>query len=87
MKRGRFLESQVLKQVEKINKIKINECGLKLNSTYPIMGASPDGESSVYSIEIKCPTSEKAIGRYVSAGNKVTAKYMTQVQLQMHFSK
>lgn len=86
MKRGRFLESNVLREVEKINKIKINKCGLKLNSTHPIMGASPDGESSAYSIEIKCPTSEKAMGRYVSSGNKVTAKYMAQVQLQMHFS-
>ncbi|CAG9793094.1 unnamed protein product [Diatraea saccharalis] len=85
MKRGRLLESQVLKEVEKICKIKINKCGLKLNSEYPIMGASPDGESSVYSIEIKCP-SEKAMGRYVSSGNSVTAKYMAQVQLQMHFS-
>ncbi|CAG9793254.1 unnamed protein product [Diatraea saccharalis] len=53
MKRGRLLESQVLKEVEKICKIKINKCGLKLNTEYPIMGASPDGESSVYSIEIK----------------------------------
>lgn len=32
MKRGRFLENQVLKEVEKINNIKINKCGLKLNS-------------------------------------------------------
>ncbi|CAG9792694.1 unnamed protein product [Diatraea saccharalis] len=86
MKRGRLLESQVLKEVEKICKIQINKCGLKLNSEYPIMGASPDGESSVYSIEIKCPTSEKAMGQYVSLGNSVTAKYMAQVQLQMHFS-
>lgn len=86
MKRGRFLESQVLKEVEKVNKIKINKCGLMFNSTYPIMGASPDGESSVYSIEIKCPTSEKAMGRYISSENKVTAKYNAQVQLQMHFS-
>lgn len=86
MKRGRLLESSVLKEVEKIYKIRINKCGLKLNSAYPIMGASPDGESSVYSIEIKCPTSGKATRRYISSGNKVTAKYMAQVQLQMHFS-
>ncbi|XP_060807339.1 uncharacterized protein LOC132903320 isoform X2 [Amyelois transitella] len=86
MKRGRLLESQVLKEVEKKCNIKIDKCGLKLSSTYPIMGASPDGESSVYSIEIKCPTSVKAMGRYISSENKVTAKYMAQVQLQMHFS-
>ncbi|CAG4938604.1 unnamed protein product [Colias eurytheme] len=86
MKRGRLLESQVLNEVEKIRKIKISKCGLKLNSTHPIMGASPDGENSVYSIEIKCPTSEKAMERYVSSRNNVTAKYMAQVQLQMHFS-
>lgn len=85
MKRGRFLENQVLKEVEKINNIKINKCGLKLNSSYPIMGASPDGESYDYSIEVKCPKSAKAMGRYLTSGNKVTAKYMAQVQLQMHF--
>ncbi|KAB0804975.1 hypothetical protein PPYR_01945, partial [Photinus pyralis] len=39
MKRGRYLESQILKEVEKINK-----CGLQLNAAFPIMGASPDGE-------------------------------------------
>lgn len=71
MKRGRLLESQVLKEVEKIRKIKISKCGLNIISTNPIIGASPDGENSVYSIEIKYPTSEKAMGRYVSSGNKV----------------
>lgn len=86
MKRGRFLESQILKEVEKKRKIKISKSGLKLNSAYPIMGASPDGESSMYSIEIKCPTSKKAMSRYINQTSEVTSKYMAQVQLQMHFS-
>ncbi|XP_050499957.1 uncharacterized protein LOC114338476 isoform X1 [Diabrotica virgifera virgifera] len=86
MQRGRSLESHVLKQVEKINGIKINKCRLKLSGTYPIMGASPDGETTTLSIEVKCPTSKKAMERYIGPGNKVAAKYMTQVQLQMYFS-
>ncbi|XP_035435718.1 uncharacterized protein LOC118266384 [Spodoptera frugiperda] len=85
MKRGRFLESQVLKEVEKIKQIKINKCGLKLNAAHPIMGASPDGESTVYSIEIKCPASEKALNRYIDSNSEVAPKYMAQLQLQMHF--
>lgn len=86
MKRGRLLESQVVKEVEKIKQIKINKCGLKLNAAYPTMGASPDGESTLYSIEIKCPMAAKALSRYITAKNEVAPKYMAQLQLQMHFS-
>lgn len=67
-------------------KIKINKCGIILNPNYPIIGASPDGETVEYTIEVKCPSSDKAMTRYVTKENKVSSKYMAQVQLQMHFS-
>ncbi|KAL0811978.1 hypothetical protein ABMA28_009376 [Loxostege sticticalis] len=86
VKRGRQLENEVIKEVEKKRKIKIKRCGLKLNPNYPVMGVSPDGESDDYSIEIKCPSTEKAMTQYIKSGNRVSPKCMAQVQLQMHFS-
>lgn len=85
MKRGRQLENQVLKEVEKILGVKLRKCGLKLNALYPLMGASPDGECNDFVVEIKCPTSEKALRRYITTTNTITAKFLAQVQLQMHF--
>ncbi|XP_075986122.1 uncharacterized protein LOC142983144 [Anticarsia gemmatalis] len=85
MKRGRQLESEVIKVVEKMKKIKINKCGIILSPLYPIMGASPDGETDNYSIEIKCPSSEKSVSLYLK-NNEISAKCMAQVQLQMHFA-
>lgn len=87
MKRGRLLEAAVIKEVEKQMKIKIKSCGLLLSPEYPVIGASPDGESQQFSIEIKCPSSEKTVANYVTNKNKITEKYNAQVQLQMHFSK
>lgn len=85
MKRDRFLESEwKWKKVEQLRKIKIKKCGLKLSSEYPIVGASPDGLTEDYVIEVKCPLSEKAMSRYIKE-NKVSLKYKAQVQLQMHF--
>ncbi|KAF9808195.1 hypothetical protein SFRURICE_017347 [Spodoptera frugiperda] len=86
MKRGRELESEVIKVVQKIKKIKIKKCGIILSPLYPIMGASPDGETDDYSIEIKCPSSEKSVCQYIK-NNEVSAKCMAQVQLQMHLSQ
>lgn len=85
MKRGRLLESEVIKVVEKMKKIKINKCGIILSPLNPIMGASPDGETTDYSIEIKCPSSEKSVRQYIK-NDKISAKCIAQVQLQMHFS-
>ncbi|XP_026741056.1 uncharacterized protein LOC113503360 [Trichoplusia ni] len=86
MKRGRMLESEVKLEVEKNKKIKINKCGIILDPLHPIMGASPDGETADYSIEIKCPSSEKSMNQYIGKNNTIAVKFMAQVQLQMHFS-
>jgi hypothetical protein len=85
MNRGRLLESEVIKVVKQNKKINIKKCGIILNPLYPIMGASPDGESADYSIEIKCPSSQKSMS-YIGKNNKISAKCMAQVQLQTHFS-
>lgn len=86
MARGRILEKQIIMEVSKLKNIKIKRCGLYLHPNYPIMGASPDGENEMFSIEIKCPASQAALSRYITAENKVAPKFLAQVQLQMHFS-
>lgn len=48
--------------------IKINQVGLLLNREYVFCGASPDGVSTEYCIEVKCPSSEKNITNYVDKG-------------------
>ncbi|XP_030749227.1 uncharacterized protein LOC115877209 [Sitophilus oryzae] len=54
IKRGLLLESEVIFQMEKQRNIKINSRGFVLNGDYPFLGASPDGISSDYYIEVKC---------------------------------
>ncbi len=48
------------------------------------MEASPDGICDDYVMEIKCPTSEKAVTKYIKNGH-VTDKYNSQIQMQMFF--
>uniref|UniRef100_A0A8D9F294 YqaJ viral recombinase domain-containing protein n=1 Tax=Cacopsylla melanoneura TaxID=428564 RepID=A0A8D9F294_9HEMI len=85
MERGRILEKSVLQVVEKQLKIKIEQCGLILNSDWPILGASPDGLNETHAFEVKCPMSIKTVTNYVKNGN-VTPKYLYQIQIQMYFS-
>lgn len=65
----RVLENEVFMRLAEWRKIKIIK-RLKLNTDYPVMDASP--ESEVYSIEIKCPVSEKVLSRYISPGIRLT---------------
>lgn len=80
--RGQNLESLVLDQVENIKKIKIKKAGLFLNKKFPIFGASPDGITDIYCVEVKCPTKEKTSLLYVNDG-VVQKKFLYQLQLQM----
>ncbi|XP_026736708.1 uncharacterized protein LOC113500198 [Trichoplusia ni] len=82
MKRGRMLEDEVRKSVEKKLNKKINKCGLVLNSTYPMIAGSPDGIFEDGIIEIKCPNTIKTYKTYIKNGEP-TEKYNTQMQLQM----
>lgn len=80
--RGKELEPEVIKEVEKIKKIKIKKVGLLLCSEYPVFGASPDGISEDYCVEIKCPFKDKSVDRYIK-DNVIAKKYYFQLQMQM----
>lgn len=86
MLRGKTLEPEVLKIVETIRNIKILKCGLILNKEYPFFGASPDGLSKEYCIEVKCPSKNKTVENYIKDG-EINKKYLSQMQLQMLFAK
>ncbi|KAJ8720543.1 hypothetical protein PYW08_006008 [Mythimna loreyi] len=80
MDRGKKLEKEVLKVVSGKEKIKIKEAGLLLNADYPIFGATPDGLTENYIVEVKCPSTGATIPSYVKE-NKITPKFWAQVQL------
>lgn len=82
MKRGRLLEKDVLKTVEKQLKIKFKNCGLFILPSHPLFAASPDAISSEFIVEVKCPASEKSVTNYVKNG-QITGKFKAQMQLQM----
>lgn len=84
MERGRLLEPVVRKEVEKKLNVKILPCGFKTSSNHPIMGASPDGITDQYVIEIKCPISQKSMNTYIKEG-KILPKHLAQVHMQMLF--
>lgn len=86
MKRGKMLENEVRKLVAKKTAKNIKLCGFLTTKEHPIMGASPDGICDEFILEIKCPSSEKAMSKYISSGI-LTEKYTAQIQLQMHFAK
>lgn len=82
MKRGRRLESSVIKTVQNILKKRVKPCGLFLSPQYPMIAASPDGICKDAVIEVKCPTSESTKTNYIRNGN-ISEKYRAQIQLQM----
>lgn len=53
MERGKRLEGEVLKEVEKKTKQKFKRSGLILHPSLPIFGASPDGINETSVVEIK----------------------------------
>ncbi|KAJ8966271.1 hypothetical protein NQ314_003639 [Rhamnusium bicolor] len=55
MRRGLMLEEKVLKIVGKKYNTMFKKSGLILCKEYPVLGASPDGISEKYVVEIKCP--------------------------------
>uniref|UniRef100_A0A8D8X848 YqaJ viral recombinase domain-containing protein n=1 Tax=Cacopsylla melanoneura TaxID=428564 RepID=A0A8D8X848_9HEMI len=61
MERGIRLEKDVLKEVERKLRTKINRSGLILIPENPIFGASPDGISENAVFEVKCPVLREVI--------------------------
>lgn len=82
MQRERNLENTVVKEVERIINKKLEKCGFVLIPKSPIFGASPDAMGDNFVVEVKCPSSEKALVQYISNG-QITAKYKAQIHLQM----
>lgn len=74
-------------QLKKKTKQRFSKSGLILLPSLPIFGASPDGLSDKFVLEIKCPLSEKSKLKYVTKNGKIGAKFEAQMQLQMHFSE
>lgn len=85
-RRGLSLEPEILKVISARRHIKINQCGLYVNRQFPVFGASPDGITNKYVIEVKCPSKEKSILNYIKNG-KIVPKCNAQMQLQMLFTK
>lgn len=86
MKRGRRLESLVIKTVQNKLKKKVKPCGMFLSPQYPMIAASPDGICKDAVIEVKCPTNEITKINYICNG-KISEKYRSQIQLQMFVTK
>lgn len=80
IQRGKRLEQQVLSEVEKKLNVKTVKSGFILINS--IIGASPDGISNDYVIEIKCPISQKSLVNYVK-NNEISDKCKAQINLQM----
>lgn len=89
MKRGKILEPEVIKEVQKKLKnergltSKIEFTGIVVKPSHVIFGASPDGLLPDHIIEIKCP-SENQYDKYFTSDKSAPApKFMAQVQLEM----
>ncbi|XP_063384368.1 uncharacterized protein LOC134670471, partial [Cydia fagiglandana] len=80
IKRGKRLEGEVIKKLETELEKQIYSAGFTLIT--PIIGASPDGVTSDFVIEVKCPTTRKTMLNYVK-NNTVCKKFQAQVQLQV----
>ncbi|CAG4934707.1 unnamed protein product [Colias eurytheme] len=82
MTRGKELEKDVIKVLEKELKVQIIRPGMYLMPSHPIFAASPDGMTSNAIVEIKCPSSQKSLNTFLPKG-KVSLKCNAQMQLQM----
>jgi hypothetical protein len=80
IKRGKNLEKLVIKEIEKSINSEIDTCGFALINS--IIGASPDGVSDDFVIEVKCPMSVKTFTSYVK-NNEVQNRYKAQINCQM----
>lgn len=57
------------------------ESGFLINPHFLNIDASPDGISTNYVVEIKCPLKTKTVQNYMSADGKLKTKLKEQVQL------
>ena len=85
MKRGRELENKVRDSVSSKLKKKINNCGLFISQSYPMLAGSPDGVCEDYIVEIKCPMTKKTYSNYIKNAQPSKKCYM-QIQMQMYLT-
>ena len=85
--RGRRLEKEVIREVEKQLGVSVRDCGLYIDLDNPVLAASPDGVCEVKGetvvVEVKCPTSSKHLSAYLDENDCITGKVRAQMQLQM----
>ncbi|KAF4520569.1 hypothetical protein B566_EDAN011122 [Ephemera danica] len=83
LKRGRDLEPEVLNEVQKCLGARILKTGIVLHPDFPLLGASPDGVTKDFIIEIKCPFNSKSQKKYIDSNNEPALKHKLQMLLQM----
>lgn len=86
MKRGRDLESKVVRHVEETRRLSISNIGLVLQPSLPFFGASPDGMTRDMVVEVKCPSSVTSMETYIKPNGDIGEKFRAQMQLQMHMT-
>ncbi len=86
MKRGRTLESEVLKQISAVRNLTIHNIGLILSTKLPLFGASPDGITDEYVVEVKCPMTAQSQLNYIDSKGNISQKCKAQIMLQMCFA-
>jgi len=65
MERGRRLELEVLKVLEKNLQTRLHRTGLLLSPNFPILAASSDAVGEDFVVEVKCPVSLTSEERYI----------------------
>ena len=79
---GEFNEQNALFDLSLECDIYFRECGFFVRPDARWLGASPDGISDDYILEIKCPFSKREGGEFVSIFNQL--HYYAQVQFEMY---
>lgn len=63
--------------------IVFRKVGLFLSVDCLIIGASPDAVSDEFTVEIKCPTSDKTFHNYINDSGNIMIKYLYQIQMYL----
>ncbi|CAG9768311.1 unnamed protein product [Ceutorhynchus assimilis] len=87
MKRGLYLENDILKLLEKQTGQRFFKAGIFLSQQNPLIGASPDAINKEFVVEIKSPTTEKSCLNYIDSDGNIKEKCLYQIQIQMYLSK
>ena len=89
-RRGITLEGEVLSKVSAVLGVACSPSGVYVNMKWPMFGASPDavvllrGGQVCAVVEVKCPVSDQAVGRYYDTDKSdIRPRYRAQLQLQM----